>query len=692
MKTKSARPKSPRPKSPHGMSALLPTDPNQTPSGFEPAPPIHIETRPVPPSPRRLPAALLWTTVAAAVAFYAWRLPPLRLLPLDAPGTLHTVLWPYFQRLLSNFRSLEDFAPVWVSRGLITLFLPFALTLLCFVPLRDPLRRILCSRALFWVNVAAGLLYWRFPLLLGGASNVDEVEFTVSATKLLTDPVFFRSTNVGTSGPLNIFPLTLPALFGFSPDYASSRVVATVIIFLTLFFLHRGLSEMSSDVLARVAILPALGFFTLATYCDFITYSAELVPMLLTALAVLAGGRAIRQPGNSTRPLLALGFLVSAAFFSKMQSVPILAAAAVCAAGAVCLSRQTRPWWRPVLLLAAGFAPLPLLNFLIAAAAGVVRQATAGYIGGNAHFSRSTSNFFADVPAFPATIAATTEMQFLVLILLSLAAVTVYAAVRGDREPELRRFAGSGIVAAAVFAGLARFQILFHSPTLRALCTLIALAALGILVWLVFRRAFGIFSLSLLGAGLFAIYLSPQKYPHYMELLIVPISTLIGWLLMRQGPRLSTVAVALALIVAAEIALIGHVRANLWEAHETMAFPGGSLIQRLTHPGAVIVVWGWRPEIYLSAGRIPATRESNVYYLGSGADRILRDLKRTRPELIVDAVDVSCCLIDDRKRFGFEGTPLVNSYIYDNYALVAEKYRERFYLRKDLPFPAEPRP
>uniref|UniRef100_Q029U1 Glycosyltransferase RgtA/B/C/D-like domain-containing protein n=1 Tax=Solibacter usitatus (strain Ellin6076) TaxID=234267 RepID=Q029U1_SOLUE len=688
MKTNSVRKQSPPGRCPAPTPAAHQTLPRS-----QPVPSAAIEPRSVRPWLRRLPTALLWTSVALMVAFCAGRLAAIRLLPLDAPGTLHALLWPYFSSLIASYNwYADDFAPLWISRGLITLFLPFALVLLCVLPVWRPLRRVLRSRALFWASVASCLLYWRFPLLLGGASNVDEAEFTVSATKLLVDPVFFRSTNVGTSGPLNILPLLVPTLFGFSPDYATARVIALVIIFLTLFFLHRALSGIGSDELARAAILPALGFFSLATFPDFVTYSAELVPMLLTALAVLACVRAIREPARSARPLLALGFLVSAAFFSKMQSVPILAAAAAFAAIAVCLSRQVRPWWRPAVLLAAGFVPLQLLNLLVAVAAGVTREASAGYVTGNAHLSRSTSNFFAGAPALAATIAATAEMQFLILILLSLAAVTLYAALRGDRERETLRFPGSALVAAAVYTGLFQFQVLFHSPALRTLCAVIALVAFGIVAYLAFTsdRAFGVFSLVLPAAAIFSIYLSPQKFPHYMELLIVPLSTLIGWFLIRQGPRRSTVFVAIALFLTAEIPLLDHVRPNVSAAHETMAFPGGSLIRSLTHPGSTIVVWGWRPELYLSAGRIPATREANVFYTGKDADphfaeRVLGRFKRARPELIVDALNVSCCYVNDRKRFGFEAVPEVNSYLQANYVLVAEKYSEKFYLRRDLP-------
>uniref|UniRef100_Q029U0 Glycosyltransferase RgtA/B/C/D-like domain-containing protein n=1 Tax=Solibacter usitatus (strain Ellin6076) TaxID=234267 RepID=Q029U0_SOLUE len=686
MKTNSARRKSPPGRRPATSAA-----PHRTLSASQPVTSIHNEPVRATAWRRHLPGALVCAALATAlVILCAARLAAFPLLPLDAPGTLHAILWPLFKRLQLPYSSLEAFAPVWVLRGQILLFLPFAVILLSFVPLRPTLRRVFGSRILFWVAIAACLLYWRFPLLLGGATNVDEAEFSVSATKLLSDPVFFRTTNVSTSGPLNIFPLALPALFGFSPDYSTARVIALVVIFLTLFFLYRALSEMSSDVLARVAILPALGFFSLASFGDFLTYSAELIPMLLTALAVLACGRVIRRPGNSARPILALGFLVSAAFFAKMQSVPIMAAAAVFGAVVVWRSREMRPWWRPVLLLAAGFAPLQLLNLGIAVAAGVVRESSVGYLAGNARFSRSTGQWTPNIPDLVASLIATTEMQFLVLILLALAAVTLYAALRGDRERSLLRLAGCAVVAAAAFFGLTRVQSLLHSPTSRTLGIVIAVAALGAFAWLTFRRIFGIFALALVGATLFAIYLSPQKYPHYTELLIVPISTLIGWLLMRQGPRLSTVVVALAVIAAAETTLFHGVRRNLWEAHQHTALAGGSLIRSLTHAGPTVVIWGWRPELLLSAGRIPATRESNYFYNGTEPERVLQGLTRARPELIVDALDVSCCVVLERKHYGFQAVPAIDEFVRANYSLVAEEHQQRFYLRKDLSLPSEP--
>jgi len=73
--------------------------------------------------------------------------------------------------------------------------------------------------------------------------------------------------------------------------------------------------------------------------------------------------------------------------------------------------------------------------------------------------------------------------------------------------------------------------------------------------------------------------------------------------------------------------------------------------------------------------------ELNRYY----QDRFLQDLERSRAKLIVDALDVSCCNLNNRAVSGFERLPAIDGYIQAHYFLAGEKYKERFYLRRDRP-------
>jgi hypothetical protein len=662
--------------------------------------------------------ALQWGSLALLAVFCVYRVATFRLLPLDSPGTFHAMLWP----LLARFRAAHVVGPsaeyTWIYYGWVLLLLTASLALLNFcvergiLPLWPRGRWILCSRWLFFFSTAVCLAIWRFPLVLGGGSNPDEPHMIALSTKLLVDPVFFRAVDANTSGPFNIFPLTVPALLGLSPDYATTRTIALVLIFLSLYVLHRAMRVMGSDELGRVAILPAVGFFSLATYPDFVHYSSELVPLLLTSLAVLACVRTIQDPRDYMKPLLGLGLLVSIAFFAKMQCVPIVAAASLVAGASVYLSGHARRSWRPILLLAAGFAPIQILNFLILAATGQLRNFWLAYISANWNYSQPVS-FFSDINALAPTIMATRDMHFLVVALLVPVTLSVYVTLRGDREPEWLRLLGVLTITAITVGGLVQFRNLAQPETYKLGCTVILSTAAVLTVFLVVKGflrdrqvgMFGILAATLLAASLFAVHAPHRLFAHYLELLIVPISTAIGWLLIRSTGNvtgttsrkgryrgLSIVLFLILVTVGGEYSLVQNVGYNFGSAQETLALPAGRLIDSLNPSGSGIVVWGWCPEIYLSSGRVPATRDGNIgllFAVGKGLnlryqDRFLGDLKRSRAGLIVDALEVSCCNLNDRKVYGFEQLPAINSYIQAHYVLVAEKYRERFYLRRDL--------
>ncbi len=69
------------------------------------------------------------------------------------------------------------------------------------------------------------MLAGRWPCFLAPTLDLDEDQFIAAAMKLLRDPIFWCSTDTGSSGPLNIYLLMLPALFGLKLEYAVSRMI-----------------------------------------------------------------------------------------------------------------------------------------------------------------------------------------------------------------------------------------------------------------------------------------------------------------------------------------------------------------------------------------------------------------------------------------------------------------------------------
>ncbi len=641
---------------------------------------------------------------------------------------------------------------VWVAWCIEALLIPIALALLnLLVPrLRQwwwkwPIRAI-CSQPLFWISATVALFLCRFPVLLSGPTNVDEAEFTAAALKLFVDPVYFRAADVNTSGPLNIYPLMLPALFGYSPDYASGRVVSLVLMLASLYVLYRALlipgsraARAGNEKMARIAILPALGFFCFAAHPDFMQYGSETVSMLLTSLAVWACLRIVWRPEPWTAPLLWLGALISMAFFAKMQSVPILASAAVVGAIYAMWNHKgngsivTR--LRPFLLVAAGAVPLTALVLIVNAVFGVSRNFWMAYLVANWGYSRSLRNFIPDFPKLAQFIIDMPDPKVMILALAVLLAVSVYRSFRGNPRSawvvwlETAVVGGMAITVALRWFSTAGKSNPPNGPWIVILGITVALAYLMVAD---FRRgsfgggATGALSIAMLAGCVLCFYSSHNTFPHYLSLLTIPVSTTVGWLLLRQSPRaneqpagaeeitkVTGMALAAGVLVAAMVA--GAVFMSTEEigykfsyAQQRSGSPEGMLIASLAQgtltpssppqsgfpatSGSTIEVWGWRPELYVSAGMVPATRDTNMsrfFLYGKNLSdfyiaRFMADIQKRPPVVLIDALDVSCCYLDDRNKEGFETIPVINAYIREHYVYLGEKDQHRYYMRRDL--------
>lgn len=104
-----------------------------------------------------------------------------------------------------------------------------------------------------------------------------------------------------------------------------------------------------------------------------------------------------------------------------------------------------------------------------------------------------------------------------------------------------------------------------------------------------------------------------------------------------------------------------------------------NLQQSLDHEGvrsASLVVWGWKPELYLMMDTIPSTRDTisqfamisgpyQTYYL----DRMLFDLKKNRPKFFMDA---ACWYTPIKQSCKLDGYPQLSSYIRENFEMKIE--------------------
>jgi len=209
---------------------------------------------------------------------------------------------------------------------------------------------------------------------------------------------------------------------------------------------------------------------------------------------------------------------------------------------------------------------------------------------------------------------------------------------------------------------------------------------------------------------LMAIVISGHLFFHYLLYLITPAGFLLGVLLGEIHRRADGVyinqkrlkRVAATLVVSGILFFcIGTLYKRISSdnpylniAHElrnNYIDPAAKVILKHAHPGDLLAVWGWAPELYVDTGLTPATRAANCYWQGYPLDNqsfiletYMNDLKKSKPRLFVDAVAPNRFFrYSDRAKTGYETKKPLKDFVLMNYKLVDEVNGVRIFQRND---------
>jgi len=646
--------------------------------------------------------------------------------PLDSPGTLRPILYAYFIRFIKRYASPEQAQQTWGTYCIVALLIP---TILAFWNYfyrrsgsRSPvwLHQVISSRLVLFASIGMCLIVCRCPFLLAGEINPDETFFIAAAEKLFKDPIFFRAVDFVSSGPLNVYPLMLPALFGISPDYVSTRLIALAIIFASIYIIYRTLALLTDDATARIASLPAAGIFAVLKHNDFLHYTSEHVSFLLLSLTLYVCVRTFRRPQSHDWNLAGLGLLTAAAFLAKMQAVPILGGAAAVAIAYVHGAGHARRWWRPALLFGAGLAPLLLVNAIICVWAGVWHDFWMEYIVGNYNYVQLHETLIPEMHRFSDFSLSLTEVRLPVTSLLAILAAYVYQKKRREPATDQALFLQTGVVGGIV-AVAANWLLGTAGGAVVSYAVMIAMLILPGSFLLLYPkpvwnprpvRWFGFLAAAVLALAAAAAYVPHRHYGHYLLLLMFPLTIAAAWTVvaasedaeplvgnsageLSKGRRslLPFLLVFAALTLACQLYELGSPDALAFAAvPPTVRAPESDLIDSLVPPGGQITVWGWNGRPYVGSGRVSALKdlitgqlfldnpEIRAYYRAA----YLSGLKRHPPDLFIDATDTSMGGNANRQVYGLEVIPEINSFVQANYIHVLDMYGQRFYLRPDL--------
>lgn len=537
-----------------------------------------------------------------------------------------------------------------------------------------------------WVFAVLLLLFlaaWRWPFFLAASEyNPDESQFIAGAMALAHDPVFWRSVDGVTSGPLDFYALLPLHWLGLPLDYFTARVTAVLLTWLTLLFVQHLFRARAPAAVAQLAVLPGAVFFATATAGDFVHYSSELVPL---ALLALAASQIERRP-------LAAAFVAGCLPWAKLQAAPLAVGVVGWQLWQVWKNRPVgspRRWRRGAALIGLAAAPT-LLGVILVAAFGQfghfyrrfflqnVTYVQAGMPLGKVvqemtHFIRESGHFY---PWLWAT-----------LLLLALFGL-IYFRQQAKPPPQVWRdlaehAKGKGFITASVWAGLI-FLLgagTTHVHKERKLPSTFWLGA----------------ALTLLAV---VCILTPARSSlHYLLFLTVPLTLWAGVLLCDLWNSGNSRRLLSGLAFLCAVApfypqmgkpapdMVGHL-AEHWRHPYT---PLGQVLRHWHQPGARLALWGWLSYAYVESGLPQATQDTvsqwcilevpqRKYYQAT----FLSDMRRNRPEVFVDAVGPGSPYFHNRATQAHEIYPALADYVREHYRLVVDLNLARVYVRTDV--------
>ncbi|HEY8995362.1 MAG TPA: hypothetical protein VIM71_11910 [Lacunisphaera sp.] len=512
------------------------------------------------------------------------------------------------------------------------------------------------SRSSVWVDATLLFLFlfaWRWPFLLVSHDfNPDESQLIAGAITLTHDPVFWRSVDGTTSGPLNFYALLPLHWLGLPLDYFSARLTGLLLIWGTLLACQRTLTRRFGATMGWLGILPAAGFFATVTHSDLIHYSSEHLSLLLIASSVWL--LALREPGDRIRWWTAL-LIAGLAPWAKLQSVPL----AFVLIGWACVQglREASDTAAPRVRCIASAALASLAPTLIAASLIVATgQAEAAY---RRYFLHNL--IYVDQGAVRTVTDALREMLGLAMI--------------DGRFPLLLATALTIILVAG--AGFAWRRV--RPPVLFVVGGVLTVSAT------------------------LAVIMPRREFLHYTLWLTVPLTLWLGASAGGWWNRLASFRarwlLALTLLWAAGLPpLLTRARHPVPDIFEAFAYhwrhprnPTAMVVHALAGREDTLAVWGWAPNLYVETHLRQATRDAHsVWCIVPSAQRdyhrrdYLADLQRHEPAVFVDAVGPGAFAFEHRQVQAHEIFPELADYISKHYTLVRDVRDARIYARNDL--------
>ncbi len=497
---------------------------------------------------------------------------------------------------------------------------------------------LLCGLSLLAWGRQASILY---PFLL----NPDEAQVAANALIIKRYGFGWDVFDGTTCGFLHSLAPCWPHLYSGDVTYATLRITALALLTLSAFFLFLAVKRVSGAVAAVIFGLLFTLFFSLTNNPDFLHYNSEFLPL---ALILLANFAAVALFWSKPRPRAAMaacfvtGASVAAVFFSKLQASPMaLAVFLFCCLG-IWRYDAGRRKALAVSLFAGGFLPSSAV-FIPLYAAGALSDFYKSYILWGLEYANRTMTFL-DLHILVASEPLLASLAYFLLALCIL----------------------------AVF-----FRFLFRSSGDARLTTLIC------------------YYFILLSVTLFCIMKPGKLFPHYLTFLLPSLllfTSALHTALFRKPDRPTVYyllgASLLGLWIVSSTAFLLMLQKNSdYDLYRTKLpaaahFANPNVYSWLgVSPSDSLLVWGWMPQWYALSPAVPASRETHPFgqivpssLRGYFRDRFLKDLRRTKPDFIIDGVRKTSFGFNDPSAQGLQIFPELDAIVRTDFTPFADPH------------------
>ena len=511
--------------------------------------------------------------------------------------------------------------------------------------------RVLASPSVYCATLLIAEIWARIPWLAAGELNVDESMFLASARKLMFDPVFFRSVDGGTSGPLNYYAVLAPRLLGLPFDYATVHLMNAVCIGGTLVFLYLTARSRLPETYARISVLPTLGMLMGFRHGELLHYSSECLSIVLIAAAAYLLISSLDAADLRPWRFFAIGVIVSALPLAKLQSGPCGLVVGGSALALAVYRFRNGSGKRAAFYLLAGAASLMGGVSALLAAFGQTGEFLESYVEYNIGYANSAL-------IVPWTLRAFVDFTLATLEIATLLKVTI---------------------ASIVLTGL--FQVVRRAWRSN---------------WTADSWSY-LFGLCLFAVSIYSVYRPTRPFPHYWLYTVFPAGLVLVFgykVQLKSGSRTFWPSTGF-LLVTLIAPLYWTAGASKDDIQSLAKLPDAiecgicQVVARYAKPGDLISIWGWTPGVYVQTGTVHASRESfterqvSEYPQRSRFElRYINDLKEHMPVLFVDAVGPGHFAMFSRSQYGHERYPEVNSFIDSRFDFVGDFDGYRLYSRK----------